>query len=338
MNKLQWLKRPFTNNWSLKLMAILLVVVCFYAIRGATSFEVPYDIPIEVEVEQGVAILDQTRTTKVTFRGSQEDLGRLEQQNIKVMLRCEVDNTTGSKNIAISPKNVVGASGVTVVKIKPDNITLTFDREVAKKFSVAKPEVIGEPLIGKVEIDYEPREVIIRGPRRRLVDKDVVDTEPVDVDGRVESFTKQVRILAPGGDTGISVIEPPEVSVTVSIVTETTSMQLTNVTVAVLASGGDAAGIIVRPATVDVSVQGRADVVESISADSIKVFVDCTEHDGSSTGMVPVLVHLPPGINANATVRPEKVRITCPKPGEPAAKETETVVEDDAEVIESTVE
>ena len=67
----------FTEDVTLKLLAVLLGALTFYTIRGATSFEVPYNIPVQVKVGPGIAILDQSvRSVDVTFRGSQEDLRR----------------------------------------------------------------------------------------------------------------------------------------------------------------------------------------------------------------------------------------------------------------------
>jgi len=307
-SRFRWLKALVSKNWGLKLLAVLLAGLTYYAIRGATGFEVSYDIPLEVKVEKGIAILDQdTRTVEVTFRGSQEDIRRLDQKQIKVVMWPRASDPAGSEKVSVRSRNVEGAPGVRVVKIRPGSVTLTFDHETEKNVPVAKPKTVGVPLIGKVEIDYEPRSVSIRGPTRRLKDKNIVFTEPVDVEGRVESFSKRVRVLSPG-DTWAE-IEPAEVSVSVNIVRESVSREWTNVAVVAVIEPGSAADVSFEPAVVNVSLHGRPKVLESVSGDSVMVFVDCVGLDPSASYELPVNVHLPTGVDVNTGVEPESVRV-----------------------------
>ena len=43
------------HNWQLKLLSAMLAALVVYEAREATSFEVPYDIPIKVEPAEGIA-------------------------------------------------------------------------------------------------------------------------------------------------------------------------------------------------------------------------------------------------------------------------------------------
>ncbi|MBN2302245.1 MAG: YbbR-like domain-containing protein, partial [Lentisphaerae bacterium] len=203
------LSEPLLNNWKLKVLAFVLALMSFFAIQNEISFEAPYSIPIVVLVDQpGIAILDQNpMTADVTFRGSEEDLRRLDQRQIKAMVRLKVTYPSGSESVRIGPQNIEGISGVRVVNVQPSTVTLTFDHEEEKKVAVTRPTIIGTPFVGKVEIDCEPQTVTIRGPKLRLAEVNSVSTEPVDVEGRVESFSKQLRVLSPS-DTWISHIKP----------------------------------------------------------------------------------------------------------------------------------
>lgn len=306
-DRFQWLKSFFTNNRSLKLLAIVLAVLSYYAIRSETRFEVHYDIPLEVKVGEGIAILDQNpRTVDVTFRGSQEDLRRLDQKMIKAVVQPRASDPAGFESVSIDQGNIEGVSGVRVVRIKPSIVTLTFDYEDEKKVPVAKPETIGTPRIGKAEIEYDPHFVNIRGPRQRLKDKKIVFTEQVNVDGCEESFSKQVQILS-SGDTWVSQIDPSEIMVKVNIVTESVSREWTNITVLALVEQGGGSNLTFKPETVNVSLHGRAEILESISNGSIRVFVDCVGLEKSAK--LPVDVHLPAGVDVDATVEPEKVKV-----------------------------
>ncbi len=317
MSSLRRFGKTIVRNWWLKLLAFVLAVMSFFAIRGATSFEVPYDIPLVVEVEKGIAILDQEpRTVQVTFRGSREDLRRLEPNSIRAVVKTESATLEKSDHVPVGPANVEGHSPARVVSVKPGTVRLIFDRETSKRVPVAKPRTDGTPLIGRVEIDYEPKEVTLRGPHRRLAQTEMVRTAPVDVDGRVESFTKRIPVLSPG-DTWISQIEPPEIMVKVSIVTESATRQWEKVPVRAFVDPGAPVRVSMDPRTVDISLHGRAEVLEGIEATDLTVFVDCMGLKDTATYQLPVNCHLPPGTDLAVQVDPEMVdvefrRVTTP--------------------------
>ena len=314
-NKLISLVRFVTNNWWMKLLALGLAAVTFYAIRGATGYEVDYSIPLEVTVETGVAVLNQDPTSvKVRFRGSRDDLLRLDQRHLKAVVAPKVGEPDGSeKAVTIGPRDIAGAPGVSIVKIEPSTVSLTFDLEVETTVSVVKPRTIGSPLIGTVAVEYEPQTVKIRGPKRRLAEmkqegKDKVYTEPVDVDGRVESFSKKVRILSPS-DAWVSRIEPAEVNVKINIITEIEKKTWEKVPVRAIARPGETRKIHFDPPTVDVSLEGRVEVLAAIGEAAISVLVDCSELKEAATYELPVMVHLPCHMEVSPTVKPDTVKV-----------------------------
>jgi len=312
--KLTLLVRMLINNWWLKLLALSLAAVSFYAIRETTGYEVDYSIPVEVSVEPGIAVLNQEpATVRVRFRGSRDDLLRLDERHIKAVVAPKAGEPDGSeKAVTLSARDVEGAAGVNIVKIEPSVVLLTFDREVETTVSVAKPRTIGTPLIGTVSVEHEPVTAKIRGPKRRLAEmkqkgRDKVQTEPVDVDGRVESFTKKVRILPPS-EAWVSRIEPSEVTVKVNIITEIETRTWKQIPVRAIARPGDAREIYFEPPAVDVTLEGRVEVLDGIGDDTISVLVDCSELETAATYELPVLVHLPCQTEVHPTVTPETVK------------------------------
>ena len=101
-----------------------------------------------------------------------------------------------------------GRPGVSVVKIEPAVGARDLrPRSRERRWRWPSPRRSGSPLIGKVEIDYEPADRHVRGPEAapggiEATGHDVVSTEPMDVDGRVESFTQAVRVLSAGRHLG----------------------------------------------------------------------------------------------------------------------------------------
>jgi YbbR domain-containing protein len=315
MDKLkQVLMEMVTNNWALKALALFLALITYQGIRDTISFKMVFDVPVEVKVEKGIAILDQNpRTVEVTFQGSQADLGQLSHGQMKIILTPKATNPSGSELITIEPDNVHGASGVSVEKISPKEVQLTFDRESEKKVAIAKPDIKGQPLIGKVEIDYTPNQATIKGPKRRLDERSILDTEPVDVDGRVQSFTKRVKIIAPA-DAMVTTIDPSEVEVKVSIVTDTVTHSWTNVTVKSMTQPELGCTISIDPPAVTVTMHGREDLLAGIRDKPVKAFVDCMEVTPGTSKELPVNVFMPAGTDLTAAIAPETVMVTVVEP------------------------
>jgi len=296
----------------MKLLSLVLAGLTFYAIRGETGAQVTHeDVPVRVNVEEGIAILDQVpRTVAVTFRGAMKDLLRIDPKQIEIVVRPKASNPAGAEKTAILPRDVQHrALGVSVQNVEPGTVSLVFDREVQKTVPVAKPEIIGSPLFGRVEIDYEPQAVVMRGPKRALESQTFVTVQPIDVEGRAASFTVKLPVLPPP-DAGVSEIEPPSVQVTVNVVTETVSREWTNITVLAAITRDPDVTVSFSPKTVDVSLHGRKDVLNRIKPGLVKVFVDCSGQVRPGKRKMPVSVHLPVGVEATASVEPDTVEAT----------------------------
>jgi len=276
VSRLSRIKKTVANNWRLKTIASILAVVAYYAIRGATSYEVVYETPVVVNVDDpGVALLDKDpKSVQITFRGAPEDLRRIDQKQLRVLMRPKPTGPAGYERITLSPRDVEGASGARVERIAPTTVTLFFDRQEEKDVSVQKPVAVGTPLVGHVEIDYTPKTVKITGPRQRLREQDTLTTEPVDVDGRIASFTRKVKVLPPS-NTWLAKIKPSEIRVDVRIVTESMEKTLERVPVLVLSDPlAEARRVKPDPADVKLTLSGRADVVEKAAAGTLAAYVD----------------------------------------------------------------
>jgi hypothetical protein len=304
-------KAIFIENRVIKLMALLLATITIYAIQSVTNQLDEFEVPIVVNVDEGVAVLKQdAKTAYITCRGSREDLRRLDVSQLKVVVAPKETGVAGGERVPIGPRNVQGwTRGVQIVKIRPGVVSVNFDREIEKQVGVAKPETVGKPLLGRAEIDYEPKIVTIRGPQSKLVDRKILRTEPIDVDGAVDSFSKEVRIRSEG-ESGVWEVEPAEVTVQVSIVTEAVSKEWQDLEVVAMMNVDCGRDYAISPKLVDVSLLGSPQAVKRISAKDISVFVDCAGIREAGVHKVPAAVHLPPGVNLSAAVQPPVIEVT----------------------------
>lgn len=305
--------RMLANNAWLKLLALAVGALSYFGIRNEMSFEVRYEVPIKVEVAEGIAVLDQQPTAAlVTLRGSQEDLRELDQSRLSVVVQAKASDPSGSEMVSLRPRDVKGAGAVRPTTLTPPHVVVTFDVEDERPFPVQAPTAIGQPVIGHAELSFEPRAVLIRGPRRQLnrmqIEGVKVKTEPVDVDGRVNSFSKRVRVLSPG-TTWVSHIEPQEITVNVEIVTETVVREWTNMAVLAVTEPGFSGRLRIDPPTVLVRVSGGAETVSNLSSNAVRAFVDVGRLEPARTSSVPVHVYVPGLRPQEASARPSSVRV-----------------------------
>ena len=303
------------HNPGLKILALLAAVVSWLAIQETISFEVVLpDIPLEIHVAEGWAILHQSEhTVRVTFKGSQNDIGQMDPKQIKAIVDLRTNSIAGSGEIIVTPAAIKAPRNVRPISVEPSRVQVSLDREQEKKVPV-QSRAVGKPFAGEVEaLICEPAVVTLRGPAQQLQQTAWVYTESVDVEGRVEGFTKRCRVLMPS-DTWTPVIEPPEVQVSVMISARTETVEWDNVPVLVVGQPQALWTVDVLPSRVRVVLTGSPETLEDLQALAPKAFVECLELDPSLIYDLPVQVFLPLGKAVSAIVEPHTVRVVVSKP------------------------
>ncbi|MDD5483657.1 MAG: CdaR family protein [Kiritimatiellae bacterium] len=302
------------NNIRLKLLALVLAVFSWYAIRETINNEIVIpDIPVEFKIGDGWAVLRQSSdAVRVTFRGSQDNIRLLDHKQIKALVDLRDNSRAGSYDARLRLEDIKGAPGVRPVRIEPEIIQISTDRESEKTVPV-KSRTTGNPLVGEVEKTVcEPAVVLLRGPAQQLMQTEWVHTEPVDVDGRLESFVKRCRVLPPS-NTWTPVIEPAEVNVSVQIAVKNDVLELENIPVEAVVRPAAAFKVETIPDKVNIVLTGKTEKIEELKKSAPKVFVDCVGLDPSLTYDLPVLIFLPAGDNITASADPSFVHVIFKK-------------------------
>ena len=299
-----------TNNFGLKIVSILLAVGSWFAIRETISFEVSIpDIPLQIQTGEGWAVFQQSdRVVTAIFRGSQDDIRLMDHKQIKAVIDLRANAVAGALEVVVTPRVIQGIKGVRTVRVEPERIRISLDHETEKMVPV-KGRTTGKPFAGEVEqVVCEPAVVRLRGPAQQLQQTEWVYTDPVDVEGRIEGFTRRCRVLSPS-DTWSPRIEPAEVQVGVVIAEKIGSLEWKAVPVTAIGNPEAPVKANITPARVNVMVMGTAEVLEGLKTVPPKAFVDCVDLDPSLTYDLPVYVYLPPGHNVSFAVDPPYVRI-----------------------------
>lgn len=306
--KLALLQGVFTHNKGLKLLSLLMAALSWVMIRDAISLEVVIpDIRLQIQVQSGLAILNQSAATvDVTVRGSQEDIQRLDPRRMQVVVELSDTGAVMPSDIQLTPGLVRGVRGARAVAVHPTRIHVALDRQDERRVPV-KARTSGAPLFGDIEsVTCEPGAVLLRGPAAKLRTTECIYTQPVDVEGRVESFVRRVALQAPG-DNWVAQMAPAEVQVRVNLITRTGGREWAGIPVKAVVDPGQAVTIDIEPSTVDVVVTGRSNDLALAQSGRLRALVDCSGLTAPGTYTVPVRVYAGAG-EARAT--PAEVRVT----------------------------
>lgn len=312
---LSFLKRVVLENKTQKVIALVLATATWYAIQEEISFkDWVRDVPVRVLVDDGWAVLDRSVTTvDVLFQGTQHAVSGLEPELVDIVVDCRGQKAENAVEFNLQPKMVKVPAGARAIELRPSEITLTLGQEGSKKLPV-KAEIIGNPPAGYSlgEVVCEPLTVVASGPMQKLQTIDGVRTAPIDLDGRVRSFTISAAVAQPS-DRWEAQINPTHVKVQVEIEERSATAEFENMKVKALSGMGDGRISRIRPTTVDVVVSGRADLLEKLDRTMISAYIDCSELSGAASYELPVQLFLPAGLS-EMEIRPPSVKVNLSEP------------------------
>lgn len=312
------------RNHGLKLLALLMAITIWYALRQITSHEILIEsVPIEFRAPHGLAVLQPSvETVDISFQGSQEDLRLLDRKQIKVVLDIKKYENEGvgkeeaqtnyfNKGVAqegIKADNVRGSGSARVLRIVPGTVTFQLDHKIQKTLPV-KARQTGKPLHGEAEITCDPGVVTVSGPAQHIAKLELIHTEPVDVEGRVAAFTKLVRLARPEGGWTFDITQT-EVRVSVSIKEQSESRDLPETAVMALLRPGAQHRAVITPIKVAVRLTGHSDELDKALQLKPRVFVDCADLEIGVPYELPLTVSLAPDLKIAAVTEPKFVRVT----------------------------
>ncbi len=303
------------HNRGLKLVAAAGAVVVWYAISEVTSFEAKVQgVQLDVLLDPGWAVLDRSvDEVEVLFRGSPSDIRYLARDQVRVEIDLRGQSVAGSRDVRLGPRKVRAPGGVRAISVDPAEITLSLDREGAREVAV-KADIVGSPPAGfEVEnVVCTPAQVRLQGPEGRLAGIQEVNTVPIDLEGRLRSFTLTRTVQSPS-ETWSARVEPDRVRVDVTIVERSSRQEVEGVRVQLLVLPGTSPIRLLSPAAVKLVVKGRSELLSALVASNLTAYVDCTSLRPGETKELPVSVPVPSGVEVVA-VEPAALRVEMNQP------------------------
>jgi YbbR domain-containing protein len=280
--------RYLFENLALKGVSLALAVGLWFVIAGESTSEIGLEVPLELrnfppELELTGEPVDSVEVRLRASPGIIHALGAGE-----VTAQIDLAGTSeGERIIHLTPESIRVPFGVKVVKIRPSILTLSFERTMQKMVAI-RPRLSGSPAPGYevAEVEAQPPEVRIAGPRNRVQELESAFTEPVSVEGARDSVAEDRNIGLQ--DPLLRILGSPLVRVTVKVREAQETRAFDGLSIVV--QGGAA---VVRPDTVRIVIEGPASSVRRISAEDLRPYVDGSRIEGPTS--LPVAVEILPG-------------------------------------------
>ncbi|MEM7392903.1 MAG: CdaR family protein [Verrucomicrobiota bacterium] len=293
-------------NIRIKLVALLLAAITWYAIHKAINQEINIDdIQVDILLEEGWTVQEQSAdTVDIRFRGSQDDIRYLHSDIVKVIVDGRQAEPGGPQTVIFQARHVKAPGGARPLSFRPAKIVFAVDKEDRKLVPV-KEDLTGEPPDGfeVTDVTIQPDTVQIFGPLLRLNEIADLKTAPIDLNGRESSFKTRASVVSQDSSWNAQ-LDPEWVNVEVTIRERSSNINLDQVIVRALTDPAQPAGVTIEPPVVKVVLKGRAKVLNSLELELIRAYVDCAGLESGATSKVPVQVHAPAPIEVEEIVPP----------------------------------
>lgn len=306
-------KKFHLTSAALRLLSLLLAVVVWYSIKENISFVTDLaNVPVVIELPENWAVLEKSvDSVKVQFRGTREDIRDLSRDQVRVQYAFVGELDKGEKVIELAPQHVITTTGAKPVYIKPSRITLRLDREGSRVLPV-KADLRGQLPAGinVGQVSVEPVQVEVFGPESRLDEIEFLRTQPVELEGKAQSFLSRVPLIAPSRMWDAR-LEPDAVNVQVNISDAITleERRLQDVKVLVLLDKGRIRKLQVEPAVVSAVVSGLPESLKLLDGHSVSAFVDCSDVERVTGYELDVQLSLPEGVHVER-IEPKTVKVS----------------------------
>ena len=299
-----------------KLIALILATIIYIGVldrlgvnQDISGVRIPVKPPSSF-----VIIQDQMPTVTLTVSGSQSIIKRLKPEDFSVSnIEIQAERYQQGKpyELKLRPENIRAPIGVSVVSANPEILRIDIDKVETKEVLVRVKFDQNEPLPPGYKLDrhtVHPDKVMITGPSSSIGKLDYITTEPISLDRITQNFdiTKKLVVHLPNVK-----VSPPQVKISAEISREFEEKTYTALPIRLISGENQKANSAELKETVhaQVMISAPSEILRTLSADDIKVFVDVSNLKESGTYTLPLECWIGKNKIEVKTIRPEKVRV-----------------------------
>jgi YbbR domain-containing protein len=294
------LRRAFVENGTLKIVALLLAVTLYIAVRGDRDTTMSFYLRVAyTEPADRVMTSKPVDALRVTVTGSWSRVRHFDGRDVEPL---QVDLTRLSDGDYIFQADTIRLpAGLRVVSINPPSIRLTFE-ERGHKVVPVRADTVGALVHGYRldRLEVAPAVATVRGAHSVIGAITEVRTQPVSLDGRSSSFEARVA-LAPT-EANVTVDGPPTIVVRVMVSESLAVMTLPGVPLRIRPANGALpvkAGVRTSTDKVRVVLRGPENALDELDRARITAHVNWHAEDDKATHARLARVDIegvPPGV------------------------------------------
>ena len=297
------------------LISLAIATIVWFGIRAITGYSARVtEIPVEIQPPPGWIVLDASvRTVDLSFLGTREDLRLLGRDLVKVSVDLRHHTDTAPCVHEFVPADVSAPGSPILDFAVPPKIVVRMDRQGTKQVPVRleTQNMLPAGYEQKAPV-ITPATVQLTGPESLLARIESVSTLPIDLDGRIRTFTRRAQRLVLPTDAAEHVrMDPPTATLEIPIVERSSNMRFDDVPVGLVCPPGQALQASVVPDVSSVTVKGPPELVDALSAGDVRLFVDAAGLGGPASQLRPIHADLPDRISLVQTDPPQaRVQVT----------------------------
>jgi YbbR domain-containing protein len=194
------MKHSVFKNLGLKITAVLLSILLWIFATSRGLSEISLDVPLEFKnIPPRLELMSyDVKSVSLNIKGQERLIRTIRPTDIRVWIDLSKAKK-GEGIYAINRNNTSLPLAVTLKSITPTSVKVLLEESISKTVRVT-PIAVGTPERGYYvkSIIVVPQTVDIEGPSSKIRKVDKVKTEPLDITGRSETLTKDLKLDVSG--------------------------------------------------------------------------------------------------------------------------------------------
>jgi YbbR domain-containing protein len=266
---------------------VIIAIIVWFVVATSEQQEVSFYVPIKfVSEPEGLKAFTDVNLVSVLVKGPKVSMKSLSFNDIRI----EIDVSSfknGEYLYRIKPKDVILPSGISLVRVEPQDIRFIIDK-VGKKMMKVVPSFIGEVKDGFkiVRVTINPSYVTVFGTSKKIKNIDSVETLPINISNLDKDMKIKVGIKL---NEIITTAKPSEVDVDIKVSENIISKEITDFDIYM--EGLDKRlnnKVILKKKKVSFVIRGRSDKLNNL--DQLKAVVDLSKINKSGLYEVHVQI------------------------------------------------
>ncbi len=293
------------RNMRIKLVALALALVTWFAVRGQTVEHSDWlECPVSLMLPADVIVQDEKAlSVEIRVQGPIDKLAdfRTTPTTLLIDARDTVEDALAGRasatvSVEIAHRHFRLPRGLDLTAVEPKQLKFQVERLQNTLLDV-KVTLVGTPADGYriVAARAMPSSVTLALGAEEAKRITAVLTSPVNVTGRASTVEDKAYVIDPRGEGTARLGEAVDVIVTIEPVVE--QKPLSPVPIMVLQRPGARRRVVVDPGAVTVEVAGRADLIASLGPEAVAAYLIINEALDPGVYTLPlVVISKKPGI------------------------------------------